>query len=214
MARESERTWGGRTLEDRRAGRRARLLDAAFELLGTSGAASVTVRGVCRAAGLTERYFYESFDDRGALLLAVHARTAEEARAAIATAVATAPPAPVEAATAAVGAFVDLLQEDPRRGRILLEEVFADELLTRAGVDLIPGFAVLLAAQIGASFGREPDGPDELDAQLTSVALVGALAHLFSGWMDGSIAVTRERLVAHVVRLILAAGPVSSRPPD
>jgi AcrR family transcriptional regulator len=211
VAPDAERTWGGTTLEDRRATRRAQLLDAGFELLGTSGAASVTVRGVCRAAGLTERYFYESFADRDALLIAVHARVAEEARTAIAAAVAQAPAEPQAAAHAAVGAFVDLLQEDPRRGRVLLEEVFADELLTRAGVDLMPSFAALLAEQIAASYGAAPGGPDALDAQLTSVALVGALAHLFSGWLDGTIAVERERLVAHVVALILAAAPVSSR---
>lgn len=209
MAAETERTWGGKTLEDRRAARRVRLLDAGYELLGTGGAAQVTVRGVCRTAQLTERYFYESFADRDELLVAVHTRTAEEVRDAIAAAVVAAPAEPVARATAAVEAFVDQLQEDPRRGRVLLTEVFADELLTRVGVDLIPSFALLLVEQIRAMYGET--GPDEVDAQLTSVALVGAMAHLFGGWLDGTLAVTRERLVAHVVGLILAAAPVSSR---
>lgn len=209
MAAETERTWGGKTLEDRRAARRVRLLDAGYELLGTGGAAQVTVRGVCRTAQLTERYFYESFADRDELLVAVHTRTAEEVRDAIAAAVVTAPAEPVARATAAVEAFVDLLQADPRRGRVLLTEVFADELLTRVGVDLIPSFALLLVEQIRAMYGER--GPDEVDAQLTSVALVGAMAHLFGGWLDGTLDITRERLVAHVVGLILAAAPVSSR---
>lgn len=196
-------------MEDRRATRRAQLLDAGYELLGTRGASSVTVRGVCRAAQLTERYFYESFADRDALIVAVHARAADEAREALATAVLAAPADPLARASAAVEAFVDLLQDDPRRGRVLLTEAFADEVLTRSGIDLIPSFAALLVEQIRAAFGE--DGPDEVDAQLTSVALVGALAHLFVGWLDGTLAVTRERLVAHVVGLILGAAPVSSR---
>ncbi len=208
---EGERTWGGRTLEDRRAQRREQLLDAGYALLGDSGAAQVTVRGVCRAARLTERYFYESFDDREALLVAVHARVAGEARAAIAAAVADGPNEPVARATAAVEAFVKLLEDDPRRGRVLLGEVFSDNRLARAGVDMIPAFAVLLAEQIAGIFGTLPEGPDALDGQLTSVALVGALAHLFSAWLDGTLEVSRERLVAHVVALIVAAGPVSSR---
>lgn len=210
MAADTERTWGGQTLADRRATRRARLLDAGYELLGTRGAASVTVRGVCRAAQLTERYFYESFADRDALIVEVHARVADEARAALAAAVLSAPADPPARASAAVEAFVDLLQEDPRRGRVLLTEVFADEVLTRLGVELIPSFAALLVEQIRTIYGAE-GGPDEIDAQLTSVALVGALAHLFNGWLDGTIRVTRERLVAHVVGLILRAAPVSSR---
>lgn len=209
---DGERTWGGRTLEDRRAQRRERLLDAGYALLGDSGAAHVTVRGVCRAARLTERYFYESFDDREALLVAVHARVADGARAAIEAAVADDRPAdPVARATAAVEAFVKHLEQDPRRGRVLLSEVFADQRLARAGVDMIPTFAVLLAEQIAGIFGTLPEGPDALDGQLTSVALVGALAHLFSAWLDGTLEVSRERLVTHVVALIVAAGPVSSR---
>lgn len=207
---ERERTWGGRTLEDRRATRRRQLLDAAYDLLGTRGAGAVTVRAVCRGARLSERYFYESFADREALLVAVHTRVADEARRAIAAAVARAAPDPLARATAAVEAFVDLLQDDPRRGRVLLLEALADESLTRHGIDLLPTFAALIVEQIHASFSG-PDGPDDADAQLTSIALVGALTHLFLGWLDGRIAVSRERLVTHAVRLIVGAAPVSSR---
>lgn len=208
MVAETERTWGGKTLDDRRAERRRRLLDAGFDLLGTGGVAQVTVRGVCRAAQLTERYFYESFADRDELLVAVHTRTAEELRDTLAAAVVAAPAEPVTRATAAVEAFVGALQEDPRRGRVLLIEAFADERLTRTGFALVPAFSALLVEQLREMFS---DGPDELDAELTASALVGAMTHLFVGWLDGTIAVTRERLVAHVVRLILAAAPVSSR---
>lgn len=207
---ERERTWGGRTLEDRRATRRRQLLDAAYDLLGTRGAGAVTVRAVCRGARLSERYFYESFADREALLVAVHTRVADEARRAIAAAVARTAPDPLARATAAVEAFVDLLQDDPRRGRVLLLEALADESLTRHGIDLLPTFAALIVEQIHASFSG-PDGPDDADAQLTSIALVGALTHLFLGWLDGRIAVSRERLVTHAVRLIVGAAPVSSR---
>src|SRR3954468_17616405 len=77
----------GSTLADRAAARRAALIEAGVELLGTEGAAGVTVRAVCRGAKLTERYFYESFDSRDALLRAVHAQVAGAARAAIAAAI-------------------------------------------------------------------------------------------------------------------------------
>ena len=55
----------------RRAERRELLVDAAFELLGTDGWNGTTVRGVCQAAHLNPRYFYESFDGLESLLLAV-----------------------------------------------------------------------------------------------------------------------------------------------
>lgn len=210
MTADDKRTWGGRTLEDRRAGRREQLLDAGMELLGTQGAAHVTVRAVCRATRLSERYFYESFPDRDAFVVAVHARVADAARAAIAAAVQAAKADPVSRATAAVEAFTRFLEDDPRRGRVLLSEAFADRALTRHGVELIPSFAELVVEQIRTTFGD--DGPDEVDARMTSVALVGALAQLYLGWLDGGLDVSRERLVAHAVRLVLSSAGVSSRP--
>lgn len=204
-----QRTWGGRTVADRRAARREQLLDAGLELLGAQGAAAVTVRAACRAAGLSERQFYESFEDRDAFVVAVHDRVAEEARRALAAAVAEAPADPAARATAAVEAFTAYLEEDARRGRVLLSEVFADRALTRHGVELIPSFQELLLAQIEATAGA--GGPDALDARMTSVALVGALAHLYMGWLDGTLPVDRERFVRHAVALLVAAAGVSSR---
>lgn len=56
--------WSGVPLQDRQALRRDELVSAGVALLGSEGGPALTVRAVCRAAGLTERYFYESFADR------------------------------------------------------------------------------------------------------------------------------------------------------
>ncbi|HEX6416981.1 MAG TPA: TetR/AcrR family transcriptional regulator, partial [Acidimicrobiales bacterium] len=74
----TRRRWAGIPAEDRRAARRVQLVDAAFDLLGSGGEAAVTVRAVCRHARLNPRYFYESFDDLDALLIAVYERTVTE----------------------------------------------------------------------------------------------------------------------------------------
>ena len=50
----------GVSADDRRVGRRDRLVRAAFEIAGTEGAVALGVGRVCLAAGLTKRYFYES----------------------------------------------------------------------------------------------------------------------------------------------------------
>jgi AcrR family transcriptional regulator len=209
MARESR--WGGTTLEDRAAARRAALVQAGVELLGTEGAAGVTVRAVCRATKLSERYFYESFDGRDALLRGVHAQVAGEARDAIAAAVAAhreRPGADDEAlAHAAVAAFTAFLQADPRRGRVLLSESFSDTVLARHDLELVPAFAALLVAQIRAL----PDPPDAIDAELTAVALLGALRNLYLAWLSGDPPISSARLNAHAAALIIAAARVRSR---
>src|ERR1700760_3307724 len=68
----SARPYGGLAMAERVAARRARFVEAGVELFGTQGFRGATVRGVCAAAGLTDRYFYESFATLEALLAAVY----------------------------------------------------------------------------------------------------------------------------------------------
>jgi AcrR family transcriptional regulator len=55
--------YGGATGEQRIAERRSKLIDAGMTLFGSPGSESVRVKDVVDQAGLTERYFYESFSD-------------------------------------------------------------------------------------------------------------------------------------------------------
>ena len=66
------RPYGGLAMEERVAARRARFIEAGIELFGTQGFRGATVRGICAAAGLTDRYFYESFATLEALLADVY----------------------------------------------------------------------------------------------------------------------------------------------
>ena len=66
------RSYGGLAMEERVAARRARFVEAGVELFGTQGFRGATVRGICAAAGLTDRYFYESFASMEALLASVY----------------------------------------------------------------------------------------------------------------------------------------------
>ncbi|SDJ13097.1 transcriptional regulator, TetR family [Frankineae bacterium MT45] len=70
----SNRAYGGRTAEQRRADRHARLVESATELFGTDGYASTPIERICSRAGVSTRNFYEEFDSREALLMEVHAQ--------------------------------------------------------------------------------------------------------------------------------------------
>jgi AcrR family transcriptional regulator len=210
----SGRGWAGTTLAGRRAERRRRLLDAGLDLLGRNGSAAVTVRSVCRTAQLTDRYFYENFADRDALLLAVFDGVAYEAGQVLIDAVARAAAADDETvARAAVDGFLDHITGDPRKGRVLLLEPLTDQALGARSVALSPVFAQIIRAQL--------DTADETEAQLTATAIVGAMANLFIRWLDGSLSVDRDALSEYCVRLLAAsmalAGPAARsagrRPP-
>ena len=203
------RPYGGVSADDRRAERRARLIEAGLELLGERGWAGTTVRGVCAEAGLSERYFYESFGDRDRLLVAIFDRVATEAAGAIVAAVEAAPHDADAKARAAIDAFVRLLAEDPRRARAILVESLGNEALQERRAEAFRSFAALISEKARSFFGA--DAVAEVDAELTSVALVGGLAELVIRWLDGSLAVSRERLVDHCAKLFVASAHITSR---
>ena len=66
------RTYKGASNEERRTERRQKLLDAAMKVYGAVGYHGATVKAICAEAGLTERYFYESFEKGEALLAAAY----------------------------------------------------------------------------------------------------------------------------------------------
>ena len=206
----TSRVYGGVSAEDRRSERHARLVEAGLELVSREGWTGVTVRGVCAQAGLTERYFYESFDDRDGLLLAVFDRVAAEAAAGVLAAVEAAPHDARAKSRAAVGAFVEMLTEDPRRARAMLVESMASPALRERRGAAVREFAALMSERGREFLGAE--AMSERDSELTALALVGGLAELVVAWLEGRLDVSRERLVEHYAALFVAASTVSSEP--
>ena len=187
----------------RHAQRRRKLLDVGLELMGTEGAASVSVRSVCRAAQLTDRYFYESFADRDALLLAIYDEVAAEFGSALVEVVGQQHADDEALARAAVVAFVDVMVADPRKGRVLLLEPMAIPMLSERGLAVAPMFVALVSAQLG-------DAVDEQRALLTATAVVGALTSLFIRWLDGTLPVERAALSEFCVRLVLSSAGLAA----
>src|ERR1700750_845736 len=64
------RNYAGLSADERRLARRERLIEGAIRAYGELGYRNTTVKAVCEAAGLTERYFYESFANSEASLVA------------------------------------------------------------------------------------------------------------------------------------------------
>lgn len=211
MRSQPTRAWRGMSAEARRSARRARLVAAGLELIGTIGWRATTVRGLCAEAGLTERYFYESFGDREELLLAVFEQVLEEGVRVVLDAFAAAPDGDARVKTrSAIAAAVDLFADDPRKGRVLLLEAMGEEALQRRRQETMIANAALLSELAQGFLG--PAAVDPSDAGLTALALVGAVAELLTAYLSGRVDVTRERLVDHLTELFLAAAGISSLP--
>lgn len=193
---------------ERQAARRERLLDAALDLLGTEGAQATTVRAVCRHARLTPRFFYESFDDLDALLVAVFDRVVAQATQRMLEALAAAGPDRDARARAAIGAFVDALTDDPRHARVACQEALGNEPLMRRRLEVVRAMAELVVAEAQAEF-RPPRDAQPM-VQLTATVLVGGLAEVLITWLDGGLEQDRDQLVDDFAALFVATGEAAA----
>ena len=174
----------GVSADDRRTDRRNRLVVAAFEIAGTEGAGALGVGRVCLAAGLTKRYFYESF----ASLAELQSAVVDHAIAAMSERVdpyrPTGPGGPPQAW---LEAFVGALVDDECLARVLLAE-------THGGA-LSPFRHQIIDVAIA---GMAPPGSDpqaDLRARLVAYAQLGTLTELCLAWHRGQLAMERAMLV-------------------
>ncbi|MDV7246408.1 MULTISPECIES: TetR/AcrR family transcriptional regulator [Rhodococcus] len=186
------RQYRGRSSQERAADRRARLLEAGLQLFGTVGD-KATMTAICAEAKLTERYFYESFRSRDDLLVQVIEGIAEEVREAAHATLQTVTGDPEVRARAAIATFVEILTEDPRKGRVsIIESAGAEPLRTRRR-QLLRAFASMVAEESKALYGdRAWSSPQD---EITALLFVGGLSELITAWLNGEIEVSPEQIV-------------------
>lgn len=185
------------------------LVDAALELLGTEGAAGTSVRAVCAAARLNPRYFYESFADLEALIVAVYDRLVTELGAAVFAAATMAKDDPAEQVRAMLDTVLRFVEDDPRRGRVLYVEALGSESLNRRRVQTAHALVGLVEKAGAQRNGSLPAG--EPIGGIAAAILVGGAGEMVISWLDGRIVATRQQLVDDATQLFIGIGRTAAR---
>jgi AcrR family transcriptional regulator len=192
------RPWRGISADDRRAERRERLLTACLDVVGRDGIALTTVGAVCEEAGLTKRYFYESFSDRDAILAEVLDGLHISLLGKIRDALKTAGPDPVDRARLTIRLLVAAL-DDARMARLYVEApaVPAAEARRERAYQV---YAQLITDDV---LGIEhPDARNRLAA----LVFVTGTTQAVISWLQGDVPLTREELIEELARLGATAG--------
>ena len=190
----TSKVYQGLPMEQRRAQRRAALIRAAVAVYGERGYRAATVKAVCDAAGLTERYFYESFLNSEALLVAsyeaVIAAMLGEMRGA-----GEAAPAGLRA-EAVLRSYYAMLRREPKGARVFLVEIAGvSPAVDRVSGAALKDFGLLLEAAVNP--GQEtPTSPALLRA-----GVMGGIIHIALRWIAGGYAEEVEAVVAQALRL-------------
>jgi AcrR family transcriptional regulator len=194
------RFYGGATGEQRVAERRRKLIEAGMNVFGSAGSGSVRVKDVVTEAGLTERYFYESFSDLGTLFDAVLELANDTVEVAVNAAVLEAPDDDLSRISTALRSSVDTLAADPRLIRIIFIEglgrggrasVRRNELSVRAAKNFY--------RWSGADAGDFDSSP--VEDRLKAFAITGAASELLISWAEGLLDITASELADFLVGL-------------
>jgi AcrR family transcriptional regulator len=192
------RPYRGVDAADRLASRRAKLLGAGLDLLGADrpDAAELTVRGICRQAGVTARYFYESFADKDEFVGAVFDWVIADLAATTQAAVAAAPPK--EQTRAGIANIVRTIGGDARVGRLLFSAQLANAVLVRKRVESGALFAMLSGRHVEDAL-RVPAN-DRIKAAAHFV--VGGVGQTISAWLTGAVRLDPDQLIDQLASLL------------
>ncbi len=184
-------------LAERTRTRRGQLIEAGIPLIGLPHGRPVGVREVCKAAGLTERYFYQAFGSREQYVRAVFYHVAISAREAYVSALR--PDMTVEErARTAVEIFMIELIDNPAKGRVVFVGPTTEPVLGP------------YSAEYGVEFVRFVRGNlssttlGEVERRLRALSIVGALSALFTAYLHQYTGATREQFIEHCVEVALA----------
>lgn len=189
------RRYAGNSAEERRALRREKILEAAIQVYGEQGYRASTVQAVCDAAGLTKRYFYESYRDSEDLLAACLRRVVTEFAGELAQAAPDGDVGREERARVILRAYFQTLKEDPPRARLFLldtDGVGTDvvEAMREAQSDIAD---LLVPAESGSTGGDR--------ASLQRLGAVAGTARISSIWIAGGYGLPLDDVVESALSL-------------
>ena len=180
---EAIRDYGGISATERRAERRRKLIAAGRQIWGESGATEVTVRGVCSAAGLIPRYFYEQFPNREALLFAVSDGVRDELLETLVEAGVGDPSVLDDKLRAAALTFLGKVATDPHIYHIATGDVSGIEGLPEHRKQILSMVAELVIQHSPGIIGAY--SPDPAMLRRGAHFVVGGLSHLIETWLAG-----------------------------
>lgn len=176
------RLYRGVDSTDRKLARRNALIESGLELFGTKGYRACSVKMVCDHVNLTERYFYESFANREALLAAVFKSQVIELDNRLRQIVEDESGDPSSRARGVVENFFHFIKEDERRGRVLMFEILGvSPEVDRIYQSAVRNLAVLVEHP-NLDLFRHRDSNSN-GRRVLSIGLVGAITQIAIQWI-------------------------------
>lgn len=187
--------YAGKAASTRQAERREKLLAAGIKLIGREGFAATSIDAVCSEAGLTKRYFYESFENSEALLIEAYRAVTREYLNSIMEAARPHLTDSRELVRAGLQQTFSYVKDNPDKARLIMIEAMSrrSQLGRMYGksyndfVELLVGFTKPFLAG---------EGPGDTILAVMARGAIGAIIHLCQGWIATDFKQPIEELVS------------------
>lgn len=205
-----ERPYAGQDHAERVALRKQRLIEAGIEQFGSLGYHGTTMRTLTAASGLTNRYFYESFESLEDLLIACYSHLMDQYRLQLMKILDGAGPSLEARLEAGLRAFFEEMR-NPHFARITQVEVLG----VSPRVDALYGRYMRDFGHLAIKVLATPERLNSLgkrDADILAFALAGAMSAAAAYWMRSQYRDSIERMIANTAMVLrgtaqqLAAG--------
>ena len=177
------------------------MIAAGLELFGTVGYANTSIKKICTQAGLTERYFYESFQCKEDLLSSVYHALTTEMIAQTQKVIDSTGHSNMEIGYKALKLYFQSLQDDPRKARVLFFEILGvspriDQAYQQGIHDLSCNAMTILQMAYPALDAYQ------LEKTILPAALAGAIIQVASQWILADFEPALEEILAQVMHLV------------
>jgi AcrR family transcriptional regulator len=193
------RPFRGVPADERRAARRAKLIDAILDVTARDGLAGLKVSAVCQQAGLTERYFYESFANRDEALIATLAEFGQETYAKAVSALASAPKDFGVRSHLVASILIDALLDDPRKARAYVEAIGA-EAVRELRMAYSRTYAQLLTRNAIYVYDLDAEKHSHI-LEIPTLVFIAGCAEMVNHWFAGEFTATRDELLDQCSRM-------------
>ena len=197
------RSYGGRSARERSDERRTRLVEAAIAVLADQGERA-TMTAICQEAGLTERYFYESFANRDAALVAALERVSDEISGNAVRTLQDTPGSADDRVLAMTRDFAHWASSHRDRAVVAVMHARSIAALRQRRKELVVQFAEIAAQEASSLYGVDAWDADR--ARVQGVIFIGGLVELVAAWLSADVALEPDELAAVVADLFVALG--------
>tara|TARA_R110001592_G_scaffold23259_5_gene91393 strand:- start:11615 stop:12271 length:657 start_codon:yes stop_codon:yes gene_type:complete len=187
--------YAGKAASTRQAERRKKILSAGIKLIGREGYAATSIDAICHEAGLTKRYFYESFSNSDQLLVEAYLTVTEEYLSTIMLATRPHLEDSRKLVRAGLKQAFRFVKDNPDKARLIMIEAMS--VRSQLGRMYGKSYNEFVELLVGFTKPFLPDsGPGDVLLAVMAKGAIGAIIHLCQGWIATGFKQPLDELVA------------------